>query len=248
MNIINSHYIPLAEPHNIIMAPGEDLIAEQIGILSIVEEAPTKGGGYGIKCHEHPVVRHLKGVGYAEDTKDALELHLVQETADGDIWTEFETKDCLMLCSVKERKISSLRLHMVMISRMAHYGEAYDLQGMFQMLKEHDIELVWDDTAKENHQEIILSNMRIRDDIYLQSLLVQPLFMVEYGKIEDEKLINPLDDDEIFFEFVNQARALLQINPHYEFHFTSIDKQMAYITDRLNTELNDYLERPDESK
>ena len=120
--------------------------------------------------------------------------------------------------------------------------------GMFQILKEHDIELVWDDTAKENHQEIILSNMRIRDDIYLQSLLVQPLFMVEYGKIEDEKLINPLDDDEIFFEFVNQARALLQINPHYEFHFTSIDKQMAYITDRLNTELNDYLERPDESK
>ena len=34
MKIINSHYIPLAEPHHIIMAPDEK-IAEQIGFMSL---------------------------------------------------------------------------------------------------------------------------------------------------------------------------------------------------------------------
>ena len=57
-----------------------------------------------------------------------------------------------------------------------------------------------------------------------------------------------IDDDDIFFEFVNQARAMLELNPHYDFHFTTIDKQMEYMAERLNKELNDYLERPDESK
>ena len=37
MNIINSHYIPLPEPHMVIMGPDEDQIAEQIGVLTVVE-------------------------------------------------------------------------------------------------------------------------------------------------------------------------------------------------------------------
>jgi hypothetical protein len=38
------------------------------------------------------------------------------------------------------------------------------------------------------------------------------------------------------------------VNPHYEFHFTTLDQQMSYMADRLNEELNNYLERPDESE
>ena len=36
MKIINSHYIPLPEPHQVIMGPGAEEIAEQIGVLSVV--------------------------------------------------------------------------------------------------------------------------------------------------------------------------------------------------------------------
>ena len=59
MKIINSHYIPLPMPHNVIMSPDTERVAEQIGVLSVVEEAPTPDNGYGIITHEHPVVRTL---------------------------------------------------------------------------------------------------------------------------------------------------------------------------------------------
>ena len=55
MKIINSHYIPMPEPRWLIITPiGE--IYDQIGTLSVVEEAPGKKGKYGIKTHNHPVV------------------------------------------------------------------------------------------------------------------------------------------------------------------------------------------------
>ena len=90
--------------------------------------------------------------------------------------------------------------------------------------------------------------MRIGDKVYLQSILLQPLFLVNFADAIDEQQVQLLDEDDIFFEFVNQARAMLEVNPHYEFHFTVLDQQMSYIADRLNKELNDYLERPDESE
>ena len=55
MKIINSHYIPLPEPRWLIMDPRGD-IYEQVGTLTVVEDASTKKEGYAIKTHSHPVV------------------------------------------------------------------------------------------------------------------------------------------------------------------------------------------------
>lgn len=90
--------------------------------------------------------------------------------------------------------------------------------------------------------------MNIGDKMYLQSYIAQPLFLVYFADVVDDTHIQPIDDDDIFFEFVNQARTMLEINPKYDFHFTTIDKQLDYIAERLNEELNNYLERPDESE
>ena len=47
-------------------------------------------------------------------------------------------------------------------------------------------------------------------------------------------------------EYVNQARAYLKINPNYRFHFSSSLEILEPLVERLNTELNDYLERKEE--
>lgn len=134
------------------------------------------------------------------------------------------------------------------MSLMALTGDDYDPMGMMERFKECGIKVVWPDNVKENHQEIVLTNMNIGDKMYLQSYIAQPLFLVYFADVVDDTHIQPIDDDDIFFEFVNQARAMLEINPKYDFHFTTIDKQLDYIAERLNEELNNYLERPDESE
>jgi hypothetical protein len=248
MKIINTHYIPLAEPHNIIMAPGEDAIAEQIGVLSVIEEAPTEDGGYGIKTHEHPVTRQLPQTIIEKDDKHNYTVMATVAKAEGDIWWHVENTDCLMVCPVAKRVIHSFQLNLLMMSLMAHTGDDYDPMGMMERFKECGIKVVWPDNVKENHQEIILTNMNIGDKMYLQSYIAQPLFLVYFADVVDDTHIQPIDDDDIFFEFVNQARTMLEINPKYDFHFTTIDKQLDYIAERLNEELNNYLERPDESE
>ena len=45
MKIINSHYIPLPEPHWLIVDPKAS-IYEQIGTLTVVEEAPVTAGRF----------------------------------------------------------------------------------------------------------------------------------------------------------------------------------------------------------
>ena len=248
MKIINSHYIPLPEPHNVIMGLDEDEIAEQIGVLSVVEEDPDPDGGYGIITHEHPVVRTLGQNAVVSEDKENINFMVTVETAEGKVWYHLENKDCLVVCPAQRRKIPSFQLNLLMMSQMMHTGADYDPLGMLHRLKENGIEVEWDEKSKENHQEIVLSNMEIGGKFYLQSLLLKPLFLVYFADVIDEQQIQPLDDDDIFFEFVNQARAMLEVNPHYEFHFTTLDQQMSYMADRLNKELNDYLERPDESE
>ena len=153
-----------------------------------------------------------------------------------------------MVCPVDNRKIPSLQLNLLTMSRMIHSDVDYDPLGMMERLREQGIKVEWGEYAKEDHQDIVLSNMRIGEKMYLQSLIQQPLFLVYYADVVDEKKALTIDEDDIFFEFVNQARAMLEVNPHYDFHFTTLDKQMSFMADRLNNELNDYLERPDESE
>ena len=47
-------------------------------------------------------------------------------------------------------------------------------------------------------------------------------------------------------EFVNQARAYLKINRKYRFHFKTALEDLQPLAERLNAELNDYLERKEE--
>ena len=60
MKIINSHYIPLPEPHWLIIDPKASIYV-QIGTLTVVEEAPKAKGKYGIVTHSHPVVTFADG-------------------------------------------------------------------------------------------------------------------------------------------------------------------------------------------
>ena len=230
------------------MGPGKDEIAEQIGTLTVIEEAPTKNGGYGIKSHEHPVVRALTDVSFIEEKEDSYGYFTTVEHGEGEVWTNLSNKECMVLCPASQRKITRERLNTIMMCRVMSFNAEYDVVGMIQMLKENGVEVVWPEKAKEDYQEIVLSNISMKDRMYLQGLLSGPLFFVQVGEDINDKQISMLDDEDIFLEFVNQARAMLEINPRYQFHFTALDHQMDYITERLNTELNDYLERPDESR
>lgn len=248
MKIINSHYIPFTQPHMVIMGPIENEMSVQIGVLSVVEEAPTANGGYGIITHEHPVVRSLGQCASVSEDKKQFHFMVSQEMGDGKVWYHAETKDCLTVCPADKRSIHSFQLNLLMMTNMMHNGADYSLLDMLKLMKEYNIEVEWDKDSLEDHQEIVLSNMSIGDKMYLQSLILKPMFLVCFADSIDKEMMQLLDDDDIFFEFVNQARALLEVNPHYEFHFTTLDKRMSYMADRLNKELNDYLERPDESK
>jgi hypothetical protein len=69
--------------------------------------------------------------------------------------------------------------------------------------------------------------------------------MVPFWAYADKKGVH-IKWDEIFMEYVNQARAYLKINPKYRFHFSSALEILKPLIERLNNELNDYLERKEE--
>lgn len=249
MKIINSHYIPFGQPHNIIMGPGEDEIAEQIGILSVIEEAPTANGGYGIMTHEHPVVRSLGPMFIATTEGGRINFMTSIDKGDGDVWSHLENKDCVFVCPVDNRQIVSIHLNALAMHRMMTTDGDFEPIKLMHQLKESGIAVKWVADAKQNQQDIVLTNMIIGNKAYLQSLPTQLPFLVYFADVEEDEIhLTPLSDDDIFFEFVNQARALLEVNPQYNFHFRALDDQLEYITERLNTTLNNYLERPDESE
>ena len=83
MKIINSHYIPLPEPRWLIMTPQGD-IYEQVGTLTVVEDASTKKGEYAIKTYSHPVVGFAERMNTEEDG-DKVNFMSTITTADGDV-------------------------------------------------------------------------------------------------------------------------------------------------------------------
>ena len=97
MKIINSHYIPLPMPHNVIMSPDTERVAEQIGVLSVVEEAPTPDNGYGIITHEHPVVRTLGQNAVVSEDKENINFMVTLEKAEGNVWYHLENKECFVV-------------------------------------------------------------------------------------------------------------------------------------------------------
>ena len=71
------------------------------------------------------------------------------------------------------------------------------------------------------------------------------LFVVPFYGYRENNKVQP-NWDEIFLEFVNQARAYLEINSKYRFHFKSSVEMFNPLIERLNNELNDYLEREED--
>lgn len=245
MKILNSHYIALPEPHRIIMSSKTHDVGIQIGVLSVVEEQPTVGGAYGIVTHKHPVVKSLGHIGFIESNDGRINTFFSMSRADGDIWTDVEIFDCFMLCDADKREIALPVFNSILIQSFTNGDADYDPVSLFKCLREEGIDVKLTDNAKQDHQQIILTPMEYGDKMYLMSYFSQLPFAVPFGDVVDDEQMRLYDENEVFFEFVNQARALVALNPKYDFKFLIPDNRLEHLMDRLNTELNNYLERED---
>ena len=249
MKIINSHYIPLPEPRWLIVDP-VGAIYEQIGTLTVVEDSSKEKGNFGITTHSYPVVRHM-GIDNAEEADDALLYHASLALADGRVLDDVEAKDCTQLCLSKHRVLTYLRFNALIFKfQTGKDFEDFYLEDFIDDLKTYAIKLIF---PKEELQEITLTTFDGREleggsgVSMIMSDLTELLFMVPFWAYADKKGVH-VKWDEIFMEFVNQARAYLKVNPKYRFHFKSSIDILNPLIDKLNKELNDYLERKEEEE
>ena len=244
MKIINSHYIPLPEPRWLIVDPVGS-IYEQIGTLTVVEDS-SKKGEFGITTHSYPVVSQ-SAIDNAGEADDALLYRASLAIADGRVLDDVEVKDCTQLCLSKHRVLTYMRFNGLTFKLQTGKDfEEFSLEDFIDDLKAYAIKLIF---PKEELQEITLTTYEGHEDGsgvgMIISDLTEILFMVPFWAYLDKKGVH-VRWDEIFMEFVNQARAYLKINPKYRFHFKSSIDILNPLIDKLNKELNDYLERKEE--
>ena len=112
MKIINSHYIPLPEPHWLIADPcGE--IYEHLGTLTVIEQNPDKKKGeYGIITHHHPVVAFPE-IGYTEDAGENINIVAPLSIPNGQVLDDIDLKDCSQICLSKTRTLSYIRFNIL---------------------------------------------------------------------------------------------------------------------------------------
>jgi hypothetical protein len=129
MKIINSHYIPLPEPRWLIMTPQGD-IYEQVGTLTVVEDASTKKGEYAIKTYSHPVVGFAERMNTEEDG-DKVNYMSTITTADGDVLDDVLLKDCTRLCPSKHRVLTFIQFNTIVVKLMTRpNAEDIDLEDL----------------------------------------------------------------------------------------------------------------------
>ena len=244
MKIINSHYIPLPEPRWLIVTPKGE-IYEQIGTLSVVEESSTKKGKHGIKTHSHPVVSHTS-FGIPEEKDDTLQYYTMLTSANGKVLDDLLLEDCTPVCLSKVRSLNFLRFNALYFRLTRNHYEDFYLEDFIDDLKFYSIKLLF---PEKELQEIHITTFNEKDHPEWGSSLINDLteilFMVPFWAYADKEGVH-IKWDEIFMEFVNQARAYLKINPKYHFHFKSSVDMLNPLIDKLNKELNDYLERKEE--
>lgn len=245
MKIINSHYIPLPEPRWLIVDP-VGTIYDQIGTLTVVEDSSKEKGKFGITTHSYPVVGHT-AIDNTEETEDELLLHATLGRADGRVLDDVEAKDCTQLCLSKHRVLTYLRFNALTFKfQTGKNFEDFYLEDFIDDLKSYYIKLVF---PKKELREITLTTFDGLEGgsgvSMIMSDMTDILFMVPFWAYADKKGVH-IRWDEIFMEFVNQARAYLKVNPKYRFHFKSSIDILNPLIDRLNKELNDYLERKEE--
>ena len=242
MKIINSHYIPLPDPHWLIVDPKAS-IYEQIGTLTVVAEAPKNKGKYGIVTHSHPVVA-FADCESAEDKGENIEYMGSLTTADGMVLDDVELEDCTRLCPSNRRSLVCMLFSVLMFKFLKGiYFENFYLEDFIEDLKLAGIKLLF---PKADQQEIKLTTYEGDEKGNGIGMIMSDMsgifFMTPFSAIADKHGVHP-KWDEIFMEIVNQARAYLTINPNYKFHFSSSVDILQPLVDKLNAELNDYLER-----
>ena len=244
MKIINSHYIPLPEPYWLIVTP-QGTIYEQIGTLSVVEDASTKKGEYAIKTHNHPVVAHTS-FDTPEKKGDTLQVFTMLTPANGDVLDDLLLSDCTPLCLSAHRSLNYLRFNALYFKLTRTHYEDFYLEDFIDEMKYYAVKLIF---PEKELQEINITTHSDKehpeDGGFLINDLTEIFFMVPFWAYADRKGVH-IKWDEIFMEYVNQARAYLKINPKYRFHFSSALEILKPLIERLNNELNDYLDRKEE--
>ena len=241
MNIINSHYIPMPEPRWLIITPiGE--IYDQIGTLSVVEEAPGKKGKYGIKTHNHPVV-----VSADKDTmqkkEDSYDFRTSLTLANGRVMDDVLVDDCIRLCPTDHRTIDFMRFNCLVMKFMTDYDfEGFSLEDFIEDLNTCGIKQLF---PQEEQQEMTLTTFSGKDSGMIISDPLQLFFAVPLWAVATKKGVY-LECEKIVMEFVNQARVYLSINPKYKFHFSTSTDGLKELVDELNNELENYLDRKEE--
>ena len=245
MKIINSHYIPLPEPRWLIADP-KGSIYEQLGTLTIVEDSSKEKGKSVITTHSHPVVAYAD-IDVVEDDGKNFKYMSTLTRANGKVLDDVLNDDCFRLCPSGCRNLTYIIFNMLVLRYETgpHY-EDFFLDDFIEDLRSAHVKLIFPD---KELQEVSLTTFETGDEGNKSSVIMsdpsQIFFISPFWATADKKGVH-IEWEEIFMEYVNQARSYLQINPKYRFHFKSSLDLLAPLVEKLNNELNDYLERKEE--
>lgn len=240
MKIINSHYIPLPEPRWLIVDPKGN-VYEQLGTMTVVEDAPAKKGKYGVKTHSHPVVASADIDSY-EDKGYNIEVSASLSIADGGVLDDVLINDCTRLCLVKHRTLLYLKFNLVVLKLATHHYEDFDLDEFIEDLKFNGVKLVF---PEEEQQEVTLTTYSTDEESMIISDPGEIFFIVPFWAFKDKNGVH-IHWDEIFMEFVNQARSYLKLNTKYRYTFKTSVEELKPLVEMLNKDLNDYLDQKEE--
>lgn len=246
MKIINSHYVPLPEPRWLIVDANGN-IYEQLGTLTIVEDVSNKEEGYRIKTHSHPVVSYTM-IDTPEIKGKEFMYYSTLTPANGQVLDDMELTDCFPLCPTGLRELFYLRFNALIFAfQTGEHHLDFLLEDFIRDLRAFHIRLIF---PEKELQELTITTYNIDHGdgsrtTMLISDMTKILFVVPFFGYRENNKVQP-DWDEIFLEFVNQARAYLEINSKYRFHFKSSLEMFNPLIERLNNELNDYLEREED--
>ena len=238
MKIINSHYIPMPEPRWLIVTP-EGEIYEQLGTLSVVGESSTKKSKYGITTHNHPVVAFAV-TGYIEETEDSINVSDTITIANGFVLDDVLTDDCSRLCLENHRAVSLVKYNLLALKLLRDNGyENFKMEKLQETFKSCSIKVRF---PEEEMHDIELTLSSDEDLGLLFSDMSDLFFAVPCWAYADKDGVH-IEDDKILMEFVNQARTYLKINHKYRFHFHTSIEALQPLIDKINNELEDYLDR-----
>lgn len=238
MKIINSHYIPMPEPRWLIME-NHGYVYEQLGTLNVVEE--SEEAPFGIKTHGLPVVKDAMGENYSDYIGNNI---ATLAPADGMVLDDIDLNNCFLLCPSNNRVLLHSSFNLLAMKYMT--DATYDEFNLAATIKELQVCQIKLDFPEEDEQEVALYVYFIGNNVYLHSGKEGFFFFVRSGHTEGTMV--KTDKQGMLMEFVNQVRAYMIVNPNYKFHFTTNIDKIRTLVEYVNNEIEDYLDRDDESE